>query len=449
MDYRELINELLLKGKAKLDELEAFLISNKTIEIGVFNGELDKYSISESGGLSLRGISNGKMGYSYTEKLDESSIDMLIEEAYENGKYTDAIDRDEIFSGSKEYIKLDLYNEKLANTPISDKIQFVMNIEKEAFALDSRVKAVQVCGYEEFDQQRMIANTKGIELSDKSNGAVAYISVVVEDGAEIKTGIGFRVFSDLSTVEYKDIAKEAVEEAVSMLGASSVKSGNYPTILKNTVFADLLQAFSSIFSGDNAQKGLSLLKDKVGEEIASSLLTIMDNPLYLDGFASRAFDDEGTSTYNKKIIDKGVLTTLLHTWKTAKKDSMESTGNGSRGSYKSILNISPTNFYVEKGDTSFEDIISNTENGVYIINLAGLHSGINPVSGDFSLSAYGYEILDGQINRPIEQITIAGNLFEMLKNIEIIGNDLKFGFPGNGYFGSPSIKVKCLSIAGE
>src|SRR5690606_23669686 len=132
----------------------------------------------------------------------------------------------------------------------------------------------------------------------------------------------------------------------------------------NTIFADLLEAFTSIFSADNAQKGLSLLRGKVGEEIATPILTLIDNPLLEDGFASSAFDDEGTSTKYKKVIDNGVLTTLLHTWRTAKKEGVDSTGNGSRPSYKSTLRISPSNFYIDKGDKSFEDMIKDIDHGV-------------------------------------------------------------------------------------
>ena len=449
MDYRQFIEKLLSKGTEKMDDLESFLVTNKAIEIGIFNGEVDKYSISESGGLSLRGVHNGKMGYSYTEKFDESSIDMLIEEAFENGKYIDSLEGDEIFGGSPQYNELNKYDDKLSNTPMIDKIEFAKNIEKEAFEIDSRVIAVQMCGYEEFDSERLIVNTKGVNLHDRLNGAIGYISVVVKDGEDTKTGLAYRIFSDLEDVDYKEIAKEAVDEAISMLGATPIQTGNYPTIIKNNIFADILEAFVSVFSGDNAQKGLSLLKNRIGETIASPIFNLVDDPLYKDGFVSKAFDDEGTSTRYKKVIDKGVFTTLLHTWKTAKKENMESTGNGYRSSYKSTLTISPSNFYVEKGETSFDDLFKGIDKGVYIISVAGLHSGLNPVSGDFSLSAHGYEILVGKINRPINQITIAGNLYEMLKSIEAIGDDLKFGFPGSGHFGSPSIKLKAISVAGE
>ena len=156
-----------------------------------------------------------------------------------------------------------------------------------------------------------------------------------------------------------------------------------------------------------------------------------------------------SATRVNKIIDKGILKTHLHNWKTADKDKIESTGNGTRSSYKGSLSISPSNLYIEKGNSSYDELISSIDKGLIIIDVAGLHSGLNTVSGDFSLSAYGYEVENGRIKRPVDLITIAGNLYEVLNNIEAIGDDLKFGLPGAGYIGSPSIKIKSLSVAGE
>lgn len=449
MDYNKLSKEILNRGKDKMDELEVYIQNSREVVIEVFNGEIDKYSVAESGGLSLRGTYNGKMGYSYTEKIDESSIDMLINEAFENSKYIDAEDPEEIFEGSKSYEILDLFSEKLSSTPMEEKIELVKNLEKEALSLDKRISSTQVCAYQEFESSRQIINTKGVDLSDKSNGAIIYIAVIAKEGEETKTGMGFRVFSDINEIDYKEIAKEAVEEAVSSLGAKSIKSDDYPVVIRNTVFSSLLQAFSPIFSSENVQKGLSLLKDKIGEAVAVDTLTIIDNPLLENGIASRGFDDEGTGTSCKTIIDKGVLTNYLYNWKTANKDKKESTGNANRNSYKTSLGIAPSNFYVERGSKSFEELVEGIDKGVYITGVAGLHSGLNPVSGDFSLSANGFEIIDGKITRPINQITMAGNFFNLLRDIDEIGSDLKFGPPMSGYFGSPSIKLKNLSISGE
>ena len=449
MEYRALIEKILNKGKEKMKELEVFIENSREIEIMVFNGEIDKYSVSEAGGLSLRGTYDGKMGYSYTEKIDESSIDMLINEAFENSKYIDTEDPEEIFGGSKDYEKLEMFNESLSNTSMDEKIQFAKNLESEALSLDKRITAVQVCGYQEFENFRQIVNTKGVDLSDRVNGAVVYVAVIAKEGEDTKTGMAFRVFSDLKDVDYKIIAKEAVKEAISSLGAKPLKTDDYPVVIKNTVFSDILFAFTSIFSAESVQKGLSLFKDKIGTKVSTDILTIVDDPYLKDGVASRSFDDEGTKTVYKKIIDKGVLTNYLYNWKTAKKDGKESTGNAYRESYKSPLGIAPTNFYVEKGTKTFDELINDIENGVFITDVAGLHSGLNPVSGDFSLSANGYRIVNGKIDSPVNQITIAGNFFEVLNNIDEIASDLKFGAPMLGYFGSPSIKLKKLSISGE
>ncbi|HZK33622.1 MAG TPA: TldD/PmbA family protein [Tissierellaceae bacterium] len=449
MAYKELVNKLFKKGKEKLEDMEVYVERSKNINIGVFNGEIDKYSIAESGGLSLRGISNGKMGYSYTEKIDESSIEMLIDEAYENGKYIDSLDPEKILAGSVDYEEIDGFSKALEDYPIEKKIEFTKFLEKEALSLDKRITSVQMCIYQEFDMSKDIINTKGVNLSHRINGAGAYISVIAREGVDVKTGLGFKMFKNFADVDYKEIAKEAVDDAISSLGAKTIKSDDYPTVIDNYIFAGLLDAFSSIFSAESVQKGLSLFKDKVGEKVGSEKLTIVDNPYLKDGFASISFDDEGTKTIKKNIIDQGVLTTYLHNWKTANKDGEKSTGNAKRSSYKSSIDIGASNFYVEKGEKSFEDILSTIEDGVYITELAGLHSGLNPISGDFSLPANGFKINNGKLDEPIHQIIVSGNFFQMLKDIEEIGNDLKVGGPMSMNFGSPSVKIKKLSISGE
>lgn len=449
MKYKELINKIFQSGKEKFENMEAYMETSKSISIGVFDGQVDKYSIAESGGLSFRGVSNNKMGYSYTEKLDETSIAMLIDEAYENASFIESTEDEEIFGGSDNYNKVNAYNENLSLSSMEEKINLTKKLEKEALSLDKRVTSVQMCGYQEFEETSIIVNTKGVDLSHKVNGGVIYVSVVVKEGEDTKTAMAFRAFNDLKDVHVEEIAKEAVDEALSLLGASPIKTGEYPMIIKNTVFGDILAFCASIFSAEYIDKGLSLLKDKIGENVANELLTLVDDPFLEGGFASRGFDGEGMSTSRKNIIDKGILTTYLHSLKTAKKFNVTPTGNSTRTSYKSPLSIAPSNLYVQPGDNSVDEMISTIDNGVYIIDVAGLHSGLNPVSGDFSLSAHGYEIKDGKIHRPINQITIAGNFYTVLKDIEIIGNDLIFGFPSGSYFGSPSIKISSISVAGD
>ncbi|MFA5522876.1 MAG: TldD/PmbA family protein [Tissierellales bacterium] len=450
MSNRQLIKKIFDRGKELgLGDMEVYIQGSKQFDTRIFEGEIDKYSLSDEIGLSFRGVYNGKMGYSYTEKVDESSIDMLIKEVIENAVTIDSEDEEEIFSGSKEYKEVYTYNSELENVTTEEKIDFAKALEKAAYAADKRVTSVNSCVYGEGKGYTLIANTKGLNLENKSNIAQAYVSVVVKEGEDVKTGMSFITSNDFRKFNAAKLAADAVKEAVSMLGAESIESGKYPIILRNDVAASILQAFSSVFIAENVQKKLSLLKGKLSEQIANELLTIVDDPFLKDGVASSSFDGEGVAARYKKIIDKGVLKTYLHNSKTAKKDGVESTGNASKGSYKSPVSISPTNMYIENGSTSLDSMIEDIKKGIMIIDVQGLHSGLNPVSGDFSLSAYGYLVEEGKVARPINQITIAGNLYEVFKGIEAVGNDLKFGFPSSAYIGSPSLKINNLAIAGK
>ena len=447
---KSLIDKIFIEGKNNgLKDMEVYYSTGSSLSLKVFQKELDGYSLSESEGLSLRGIYKGKMGYSYTEKVDETSIDQLVRDVAENATIIDSDDEEIIFEGSKDYKKVDSFNPDLSNVSEEEKIQFVKSLEEEAFKLDERIASVEVCAYGDGYGETIMSNTKGLYLQDKNNIAYTYIVVVAKEGEDIKTGMAYRTGNDFSKFNAEEIAKEAVNEALALLGANSVKSGDYNIIIRNSAAADLLEAFTGIFSAEAVQKNLSLLKGKIDEKIASDKFTLIDDPYMDGGLASKSFDGEGVACKYKKIVDKGVLKTYFHNLKTAKKDGIETTGNASKGSYKSSINIAPSNFYVEKGERSLDEMIASVEKGIMITELQGLHSGLNSVSGDFSLAALGFLIEGGKISRPVEQITVAGNYFEMLKNIEETGSDLKFGLPGEAYIGSPSLRIKNLSVAGE
>ncbi|HOG62333.1 MAG TPA: TldD/PmbA family protein, partial [Sedimentibacter sp.] len=423
MEMKSLIDKIFQKGREKgLNDMEVYYSAGSSLTLKVFQKELETYNLSESEGLSLRGVYKGKMGYSYTEKVDETSIDQLVRDVLENAVIIDSDDEEFIFEGSKEYIKVDSFNPALSNVSEEKKIEFVKSLEEEAFKLDKRIESVEVCVYGDGYGEIIMSNTKGLFLQDKSNIAYTYIVVVAKEGEDIKTGMAYRTGNDFNKFNARDIAKEAVDEALALLGAKSVKSGDYNVIIRNSAAADLLEAFTGIFSAEAVQKNLSLLKGKLNEKIASDKFTLIDDPYMESGLASKSFDGEGVACKYKKVVDKGVLKTYFHNLKTAKKDGVETTGNASKGSYKSSLGISPSNFYVEKGERRLNEMITDINKGILITELQGLHSGLNTVSGDFSLAALGFLIENGKISRPVEQITVAGNYFEMLKNIEETGS---------------------------
>lgn len=223
-------------------------------------------------------------------------------------------------------------------------------------------------------------------------------------------------------------------------------SGEYRTIFRNDAMSDMLGVFAGIFSAENAQQKMSLLEGKEGQVIASEVVTLMDDPLMPGGLATAAFDAEGSACRTKTVIDKGVLTTLLHSRKTARKQGVETTGNADRASYTSSVHVSPTNFFFQPGEKDLNALMADMGDGLVITEVGGLHAGANPTSGDFSLISKGYRVQGGQIVGAVEQITVAGNFYQLLKNIRAVGNDLKFyGSP----VGSPSVDAGVLSVSGK
>ncbi|MBF4695615.1 TldD/PmbA family protein [Fusibacter ferrireducens] len=445
-----MIKQLFEKGRQMgFEAQEVYIQDSKKLSMSVYKQELDKYSLSENGGISYRGIVDGKMGYSYTEKMDDQAVEMLVNEAFQNAKIIENEDVVRIYKGDEDYKKINLYNPELEQVPISQKIDFLMALEKSIEAKDPRIYQVTASAYEESDVFVRIINTEGLDLSDHANYCIVYTMISAKEDGDTRTGFSYQVGNDFDKFSIDYLTDEATREALNLLGAKSTKSKACEVVFKNDAFAQLQSAFNGVLSAENVQKNLSKFKDKLNEQVASEKFTLIDNPHLEDGIASGSFDAEGVATRINHVIENGVLKTYFHNLKTAQKSGVHSTGNASKGSYKGTIGISATNIYVQPDRHSFEEIIGSVKDGIYIIDLQGLHAGLSQVSGDFSLQCYGYHIQNGKLDKPVSQITVAGNYFEMLKEIDMIGNDLKFTIMGAAYTGSPTIKIKKLSISGE
>ena len=371
---------------------------------------------------------------------------MLVKKAKENVSAIENNDIQFIYEGDKEYKEISTYYEALENLAPDKLINIAINMEKEAKKYCDKVESFSGCAISYSSGKYGIINSKGLNLKNKSNLLTAYVVPIVKDGENMYDGCGYVVAKSLDEIDPAKIAKMGVDEALSKIGATSIPAGNYKVIINNEAMVSLLSTFAGIFSGDAVQKGLSLLKGKEGEIIASDIVNLVDDPHLKDGLASVAFDDEGVATVKTYLIQDGKLNTLLHNLKTANKAGVKSTGNGFKASYASPISVSPTNFYIEPGVNSLEEMTKKIDKGLIITDLAGLHSGANSITGDFSLAAKGFYIENGVKTHPVEQITVAGNFFTLLTDIEEVGNDLKFPMSS---VGSPSIMIKELSIAGE
>lgn len=447
MELNLFVKELFSKAQEEgFSEYEVYYVDRESLSISVYKDEVEKYNLNNSAGLSFRGKFGDRIGYSYTEILDEDAIEMLVKKAKENVLAIENNDIQFIYEGDKEYKEISTYHEELEDIPADKLINIAISMEKEAKKYCNKVESFSGCSVSYSSGKYGIINSKGLNLSNKSNLLTAYVVPIVKDLDKMYDGCGYVVAKSLNDVKPDKIAKMGVDEALSKIGGTSIASGNYKVIINNEAMVSLLSTFAGIFSGDAVQKGLSLLKDKEGEIIAADIVNLVDDPHLEDGLASVSFDDEGVATLKTYLIKNGKLNSLLHNLKTANKAGVKSTGNGFKSSYASPISVSPTNFYIEPGINSLEEMTKKINKGLIITDFAGLHSGANSITGDFSLAAKGFYIEDGIKTYPVEQITVAGNFFTLLNNIEEIGSDLKFPMSS---VGSPSIVIKELSIAGE
>ena len=447
MELNLFVKELFSKAQEEgFSEYEVYYVDRESLSISVYKEEVEKYNLNNSAGLSFRGKFGDRIGYSYTEILDEDAIEMLVKKAKENVLAIENNDIQFIYEGDKEYKEISTYHEELEDIPADKLINIAISMEKEAKKYCNKVESFSGCSVSYSSGKYGIINSKGLNLSNKSNLLTAYVVPIVKDLDKMYDGCGYVVAKSLNDVKPDKIAKMGVDEALSKIGGTSIASGNYKVIINNEAMVSLLSTFAGIFSGDAVQKGLSLLKDKEGEIIATDIVILVDDPHLEDGLASVSFDDEGVATLKTYLIKNGKLNSLLHNLKTANKAGVKSTGNGFKASYASPISVSPTNFYIEPGINSLEEMTKKINKGLIITDFAGLHSGANSITGDFSLAAKGFYIEDGIKTHPVEQITVAGNFFTLLNNIEEIGSDLKFPMSS---VGSPSIVIKELSIAGE
>lgn len=435
------LDKLFKRAKEKgIQDLEVFSSARSSLSIEVFDGEVDKYEIADTNALTIKGIYNNKMGHFRTEVLDDEVIDEILDTIIASAKEIDSLDDAIIYEGDDHYEKLtDIYNEELYNLDVQKKINHLLALDKYLHEYDERVSVVETM-YSVNNNAVVLKNSKGINLSNKANSAYIGGNVIVKDDKDQRVGFDVVISNDFNDFDIEKVGKEIIDDALASLGAKPVPSDNYEIVFSNGAIATLLSAFQNVFSADAVQKGLSLLKGKIGEKIGSELVTIVDDPFMKKSASSRSFDDEGVATSYKELISKGQLNTFLHNLVTAKKDGVKSTGNGFGG------NVGAVNLKMEAGESTFEEIIKSCKKGIYITNLQGAHAGVNAVSGDFSLQSSGYYIENGEKVKPVALITVAGNFIEMLKDICMVGNDLKMSYYG---ITSPSIKVKSMTVSGS
>lgn len=453
MDRNEFISRLFERAAQRAGQnrpdSEAYYSAGSSFEVQVRQGEILQYNVADSVGLGFRMLNNGRMGYASTQILDDAAIDLLVEGAMENAALIESEDEQFLFEGSEIYPSLELYNPALESLDAAKKIEMALELERLTLAQDARVQQVEDCCIFSSSGESWMVNTRGLNVASRDNLLGGYVVAIAREGNQANTGMKMFATMNPAEIDLQAVAAAAAQEALDGLNATPVPSGAYRVVLRNDVAATMLATFSGIFSAESAQRSLSRLRGREGEIIAANCVSIIDNP-HLAGSASSApFDGEGVATQVKRVVDQGRLNTLLHNLKTARKQGVETTANASRASYAATVGVAPSNFYFEPSSHTFAQLLEGADDGLLITNLMGMHSGANSITGDFSLAARGFRIRAGKLAEPVAQITIAGNFYTLLQAVEAVGDDLEFRFPGASRFGSPSLLISSLSIAGS
>lgn len=431
------------------EECEASFAQDSSMSIDILKGEVSSYENSVTSTLSFRGLKNGQMGYCSTNILNDDSIDFLLKSAMENCEVLN--DEDPQFIYCDEDNK-DLYFSQITDAYAKNTYkrfeELGLGLEKAILALDERIDAVDIlsinCGTGPF----LIINSKGLHSYRDTDGIslVASGRAIDADGS-VKSGGHYWIGKDIDDFDQEKFLKKFKENLIGKMGAKSVKAGSYKTILRNEAFQQFFMVFFGNFLATTMQRGLSLLADKEGTKIASDALTVKECPMLEKALTKIPFDDEGVLTTEKAIIDHGTFATALYDLKSANKAGRESTGNGFRAG--SAVSEMPTNLVVEAGEKTLEGLMEEVGEGIMLTDLSGLHAGVNAISGDFSLLCEGYLIEGGKKGRPVEQITVAGNFYDVIKSIKSVGNDIINLPSGEAEFFTPSVYVGELAISGD
>ena len=435
MNYKRMIE---LAKEIGIEEIELIVRKTDSKEIELFNGEVDKNVTSSLETCSIRGAYNGKLARVSTENLTYSSVREVLELLKDNCMSITSDEPYVIYEGSKRYPRVKRVAKDFSIISSKVKLDDLLKLTNIIKELDSRIINVNV-SYSEEKETTKLMNSKGLDLKKSYSYGFIAAQVVIKDEDDVRDEFGYQLKLDYNDFNIEDLAKDIVTRLVRKLHPVQIESKNYPVILENKMVISLLGAFTSMFSSEAALRNMTLLKGKEGEKIASDLITLVDDPLYENGIFQHSFDNQGVACYKKSLIDKGVFKTLLYDLKTAKIFNETPTGNSFGG-------ISPTNLCLECGTTSLLDMAKTINDGLLITSLQGLHSGLNPVSGDFSCQASGFRIENGEITYPVSLIVVSGNFLDLLQDVAIVGNDEFVSYNG---ISAPSLKINRLSISGK
>ena len=444
MDYKILAEKLVKKCiNIGADAAEVYIESGRNLSIEVRNGQVETVTEAASHGVGFRVFVKGKMAFSHCNDFSDKALENAVSNAVVFAGNTTP-DENNVLPEDKDISGVEgLYDAEIAKVPMDKKIEMAKEVEQLAME-NERITKSSGSAFSEGDSEIFIANSNGLLKNYKSSFCAYGVGVVAEKGEQKSTGYEYcsrRYFSDL--LSSKEIAEKAAKKAYELLDPRMVKTQRATVIFDRDVARSILGGILGALNGERVLQGASFLRDKMNEKFASDLITLIDDGRRPKGLGSKPFDGEGVPTQKRVLVEKGILKGFLYNTIVAKRAGVESTGNASRGGYKSLPGIGFHNLFMDAGESSKDEIIKATKIGLLLKGVTGY--GINPVNGNFSGGATGFWILDGQIAFPVKGLTIAGSADEILNGIDMVGDDLDL----NRSFTAPTFRVREMQIGGE
>ena len=427
------------------EQVEAYVARGDSVEVKAYDGDVESFTAASSAGIGIRVVVDGRAGFAHAGSLEPDVIAETLTAARDNVEFAEP-DEWVAIAGPDDGVPIehDHWDPSVASTPTEDKVQMALDLEARTRSLDERVRSVRTAVYSDSAGEMALATSTGIRATDRGTGAYVSVSALAKDQDETKIGGGYDVDFGPAGLDIDVAAADAVERATRLLGATQPRSQRLAIVLEPRMAASILGITVGMLNGERMLKGRSPFIDRVGEQVASDLLTIADDPTDARSFGAAAVDDEGQTCRRVPLISGGVLDGFLHNTYTGRRSGEGGTANGQRG-YRSTPGVGAHAVVVEPGSGSLEELIGDLDLGVLVTSMSGLHSGVNPVSGDFSVGAEGLMIRDGALAEPIREATVASTIQKMLTDVIAVGDDLEWQPGGTG---AVSIVVGDVSLGG-
>jgi PmbA protein len=425
-DLLDIADQIVARARDD-EQVEAVVRRSRHTEVRAYQGEVESLSSAESQGVGVRVVVGDRQGFAYAGSLDPEVIAEVIDEARDNAEFATP---DEFLGLAEpdgvDVPDLDLYRPSLADFPTGKTVDLALEPERAVRAADSRITGVESAEFVDAMGEGCVVTNTGIRSSSRSTACYIATFCLATEGDETQTGFGFSVGRDPSDLDLDVAAADAARRATRLLGATKPPSARVTVVLDPYVTAQLLGILGGTLSGEAVQKGRSLFADRLGEEVGAPAFTLVDDPTNPLAHTAGLTDGEGLASRRNPLIDGGVLQQFVHNAYTARKAGTRSTGSAVRAGFASTPGVGCRALSLAPGSVDQEAILAQVGDGVLISSVAGLHSGVNPVSGDFSTGAEGLRISGGSLGEPLREFTLASTLQKMLKDVLVVGSDVEW-----------------------